>query len=116
MQRLSRMMTVLLLLAIGAALPGVQAFALSTSHAGHNAGCHHPRPVTPSPEPPSYQCCVNGHHWAIPSSTISPRPLVAEGAGLEHGEDLSPPSFVRQVSSRSFVPEVSPPGVSPLRI
>ena len=110
------MIAVLLVGTIFAALPGAQALAFPAPSVAHPAGCHSHRPAIPSPAPPSYQCCVNGHHAAIPNTSFSSRPLDVQICGLAGSEQLRF-GFARNRHSVSFaVPSNSPPGAAPLRI
>jgi|ERR1700690_2146074 hypothetical protein len=116
---ISRTVAVLLLATIAAALPGVQAFALSSALSSappaHPAGCHSQAPATPTPGGTHYQCCVSGHHQAMASAAFSLRPLVAlfdidvvDGVWLYSG--FSSPA------GALAIPSTSPPNTSPLRI
>jgi hypothetical protein len=112
-----RVSALLLLVALSASLPGAQAFAFSASQNDHSApaGCHESAPASPSQQPVSHECCVNGHRWAVPSSSIAPHPLIS--AFLYLGADegfLRVFRFVRH--SALSVVSASPPGTSPLRI
>jgi len=109
----SRFAVVLLLCAVVAALPGAQALALSSvSHP--SAGCHGHAPASPAPV--SYQCCINGHHWTLPSTAISVRPLLARLSALEDDSRIYLISSFRFETATSVVPASSPPGCAPLRI
>ena len=112
MRRHSRMATLLLLVALAAALPGVQAFAISAAPV-HPAGCHNHLPAKSAPA--SYQCCVSGHRVAIPNTAFSPRPLVAQISSSD-GEKLSLTSIPSLRSAILVFPGSSPPGAAPLRI
>jgi len=105
----SRLISGLLLIAFAAAVPGIQLYAMPT---GHPAGCHDPG--TPSPAVPSYQCCIGGHHWAIPGAAFTIRPMAGTATSPEHRDhsigDVSIPLAML------VAPSVSPPGLSPLRI
>jgi len=113
MYRTSRPLALLLVVALLAALPSVQAMAIPA--AGHPARCHEPAPADPSPAPSNYQCCVSGHHWAIPAGSFSPDPMIAwMFVPAVHG-DL--PEFIsRQSSAQPVIPFSSPPDAAPLRI
>ena len=108
----SRMAAFLLLVALTAALPGVQAFAMSAAPV-HPAGCHNHLPSKPAPA--SYQCCVSGHDAALPNATFSPRPLVVQILSLD-SEKLPLTSILSLRSTMLVVPGSSPPGSAPLRI
>ena len=123
MPGISRMMAVLLLVSVAAALPGTQAFAMAAGQFVQPAragGCHAHSPAlpppSPAPAPVSYQCCVNGHHWAIPSASFSARPLAALQVELDRGSGIPRNSIARAHCANLIVPSVSPPGVAPLRI
>jgi hypothetical protein len=112
----SRMIAVLLLCTMTAALPGAQAFALAAAPPAHPAGCHRQGPATPTPAPVSYQCCVNGHHWTIPSASFSTQAPLAEFSRSDGGGDFSLASVLSAHFSMIVVPASSPPpGVAPLR-
>ena len=117
MHRVWRMIAVLLALTMATALPGAHAVAIPATQTGHPAGCHSHEP-TPSPAPTSYQCCVNGHRWTIPSVSFSfsMRLLLAQFATLDGGEDLSLSSIFSAHFSLNAVTVSSPPGIAPLRI
>jgi hypothetical protein len=73
-----RMIALLLLVLMAGTLPGAQALAFPEAQPlpphPHPAGCHSPGstvPATPDPAPTSYQCCVNGHHAAIPNASFT---------------------------------------------
>lgn len=108
----SRMAGLLLLVALAAALPGVQALALPVTPA-HPAGCHNHPPAKSAPA--SYQCCVSGHDAALPNATFSPRPLVVQILSLD-SEKLSIASILSLHSATLVFPGSSPPGSAPLRI
>lgn len=110
----SRIMVVLVLCTMVAAVPGVQAFALSASQPIHPAGCHNHGPAAPAPA--SYQCCVNGHHWTIPSASFSVRPPLAQFSRSDHSRDFSPVLGFSAFFSMIVMPASSPPGIAPLRI
>jgi len=111
----SRPIALLLLVTFLAAMSGTQGFAALPM--AHPAGCHGPSGSAPSsPAPRSFQCCANGHHWAIPGTAFSPERLVAQllpaavcaEAGLGFGAGRRSTEFVTQ--------SASPPPSSPLRI
>ena len=102
------MKAVVVLMGLAAALPGMQAFAFAPS--GHAQGCHS-HPSTPL-SPISYQCCANGHNWAMTASAVSIPALTATHSCVE----LSFLSFgVPQVEVVAFF-SGSPPSNLPLRI
>jgi|GEM_PF-5063317 len=119
MQWLARMVAVLLLGALAAAQPGTQVLASSAGPPLSAAGCHgHMAPhgsVPAIPASPKYQCCVNGHHAAIPSAVFSGYRVLAIisavdgglGAAVRSPSEL--PSVLTLVSSSS-------PRSAPLRI
>ncbi len=103
-----RMTAVVVLAGMVAALPGVQALTLTPG--APPLGCHsHTR--TPL-SPVSYQCCANGHNWAMVASPLAmPLPVVVHSQ-VESGllSFLSSPfEIVAFISS-------SPPQDLPLRI
>jgi|SRR5579862_593639 len=115
--RLSLHKIAVLLLGAVCALPGT--FAGAASAAGprvHPAGCHDRHPATPFPTPVSFQCCVNGHHAALPNASFT------VGSQDARTPDLVPDFQVRieldsdRNSVHVLFPSNSPPGTSPLRI
>jgi len=111
----SRPLTILLLVAFLAALPSSQALAFPGMPA-HMGGCHNHTPESPSPAPPSYQCCAIGHHWAILGVVFSiDRPV--PHLHWVSTEDPSSLSFAFTAEPGMFVfPSASPPQLPPLRI
>jgi hypothetical protein len=121
MQALSGIAARLLLIVIvtmtmALAFPGVQAIAFSTTPPVHPAGCHGHGPAAPASAPADYQCCVNGHHAAIPGRAFSRGPLLAAFSGLDRSEKVSLASGACEYSAISVVPSISPPGGALLRI
>lgn len=114
MQPISRTVAVLLLVTIAAALPGVQASALSAAQPAH-PGCHGHAPATPTPAPTSYQCCVSGHHQAMASTPFSLRPLVAL-FDLDAREGILKCASLSSYFVGSAIPCTSPPNSAPLRV
>jgi len=115
MNGLSRTVAVLLLFTMAAALPGVQALALSAPQTSHTAGCHGHGPAQ-TPAPTSCQCCVNGHHQAIPSASVSLRPLAPLVCRLDAGEDSAVYFLLDKRPAWLIVASASPPSAAPLRI
>lgn len=118
MQWLARMVAVLLLAALAAAQPATQVLALSAGPPLPAAGCHgdmgrHSSSPT-APAPAKYQCCVNGHHAAIPSAMFSGHRLLTLMSGMDLGLALRSSSEL--ASLVSFAPSTSPPQSAPLRI
>jgi hypothetical protein len=120
MQWLARMVAVLLLTALAAAQPGSQVLALSAGPPLPADGCHghmaHHGSSPATPAPASYQCCVNGHHAAIPVAAFSGHRLVALISGLHDDFCVALRSTSHKPSPGSFAPSSSPPGGVPLRI
>jgi len=113
MAGISRIVAALLVVAVCAALPGAQAWAMSAAQPVHPAGCHGHGPAIPSPV--SYQCCVNGHHWAVTSAGFVLHPQGGMSVGLDHGEEFSVESVGVQFVVL-VVPSIRPPGAVPMRI
>lgn len=107
----SHLVTWLLLLAMAAALPGVQAWALAGTQPIRLHGCHGaPQPSAPTPH--AYRCCVVGHHQALPTVVSMhapqfvalallpcPRAISATTASVAHFENVghlseTPPSLI----------------------
>jgi hypothetical protein len=128
MRELWRMIGGLLLVAVATALTDSQALAIPASQAIplHPAGCHGQAPASPSPLPSSpspssplphsYQCCVNGHHAAIPSAAFSIRSISAQLYTCDADERarLNLDSYLN--SERLLSSSTSPPGLFALRI
>jgi len=129
MQGSMRMVAVLLLVTMAAALAGVQGLAFPVAQADsfplslplhlHPAGCHSQEssaPKTPSPLPTSYQCCANGHHAAIPSASFTVRSMAAQLCSLV-SVDEPRLNFASSLRSETLpAPSNSPPSGVPLRI
>ena len=114
---ISRIIGVLLLGAMVAALPDAQGFALPAAPPAHAAGCHeHGDPAAPEPVryPVNYQCCANGHHAAVPATTFVPDALAVQNCDRTDGRLLSSSRLAD--SAISVDPSHSPPDISPLRI
>ena len=119
MQAGLRMIAVGLLGVIFAALPGARAGAVfAETSAEHPAGCHSHGPETPTPNraPASYQCCVNGHHAAIPNASFASRALEARSCGMSDASGLRPDLAHDRLSLLFVVPSCSPPRAVSLRI
>jgi hypothetical protein len=114
MHGILRMVAVVLLIAM-ASMPAAQAMPAPAATSGH-PGCHGQAPATPVPSPTNYQCCVSGHHWTIPSLWSSMRPLLAQVAKLDGGEDLALASTFSLHFSLNAATASCPPGIAPLRI
>ncbi len=116
----SRPITLVLLVAFLAAIFSSHGPAFPEMQAPHPAGCHSlppsvPFPDVPSPAPPNYECCVMGHHWAIPGAAFSVDPPVALLAGST--EDCYPLNFALSERPGAVVfASASPPLANPLRI
>lgn len=111
----SRIVAVIVLLAVGAAF----ASAPGSDHSIPQPKlppCHGHMPEQPARAPLSYQCCVNGHHAAIPQATFSARPLLALFPKSHGGEDFALASVLAAHFSTVVAPSSSPPGIAPLRI
>lgn len=118
MTRASKVIALLLLSMIGTGLAGTQLWALGGVVPPHRAACHEHWPATPLPQPlapHSYQCCVNGHHSAIPSVEFRFRSLVAVVCSLDAEGEFSPNSAAF-LPVRFVLPASSPPGSASLRI
>jgi hypothetical protein len=113
MHGILRMVAMLLLLTMMAGLPAAQAMPVPLAHA---AGCHSHRPETPSPAPISYQCCVNGHHAAVPIVSFALHFALAEVISSDGVDGPSLALLLGVNSAPSIFPSASPPGVAPLRI
>ena len=111
----SRIVTVIVLVAVGAAFASAQASDHSIPQP-KLPPCHGQMPEPPPRVPVSYQCCVNGHHAAIPQATFQARPLLALFSKSHGGENSSLASVFAAHFSTVVAPSSSPPGVAPLRI
>jgi|SRR5579859_1461097 len=114
MQGISRTIAVGLLIAMAAAWPGVQAFALPTMPT-HSAGCHSHTPVTPNPVPNRYRCCVSGHHQALPSASVTLRGMVTL-LFVDSIQDHVGNCLLDKHSAMLNSASASPPNATPLRI
>ncbi|MGP0021386.1 MAG: hypothetical protein ACLPHP_22655 [Candidatus Sulfotelmatobacter sp.] len=120
-----RMVATLLLLATAFALPGAEAMP-AVAPAGHAAGCHghgpHNQglhrhgPANPVPPSTGYECCVNGHHAAIPNLSFSLRFVAAQVSSLDGSDGPRLLSLLRLNSAVLVFPSNSPPGLVSLRI
>jgi len=110
MHTTSRLVAVLLLCTMASAMPGLRAFARSATPT-HPVGCH-----GHAPAPLSYECCVNGHHAAMPNLAFSTRPPLAQAASLEPDQKILQASDFFRHCTVSVVPSYSPPDAAPLRI
>jgi hypothetical protein len=117
MHRLSSIAAGVLVLAMLAILPGTQAWAVPAAQVEHHhaAGCHGEQPLTPSPVPADYRCCVSGHHWAIPGAAFSGAD-VAICVGGDCIADIALDSIFSLHPVVVIVPDFSPPGSTQLRI
>jgi hypothetical protein len=110
----------LLVTMMAAALPDAHSLQVPAAQTEHPAGCHERGPAapprSPSPSPTSYQCCVSGHHAAIPNGAFSLRSTAAQLCLLHDGEDRELEFVPRHDPSGAIVYSYSPPGTSPLRI
>jgi len=111
-----RTIAVLLLGTVVAGLPGAQALAVPAASTGHPAGCHSHRPSTPTPAPPSYECCVTGHHAALPNASFASRGLGERVCGVAVAQQIRLNSAPDLLSVMFVVPSYSPPGAVSLRI
>jgi hypothetical protein len=111
MQPLYRIAGVLLLGTM--ALSGTHAFALPAAASSHPAGCHGHKAPAPAPAPVSYQCCVAGHHPAMPGTVFSAPRLLPDGG--DAFDVRTGGSAFAAVKGRT-APIPSPPGSPPLRI
>jgi hypothetical protein len=109
------MIAVWLLVMIAAPLPDALAMNFLAPQPVPPAGCHHHGPAVPSPAPANFQCCVSGHHVAVPSVSFASQPLV-ELRWVQEGGRRPRISFSFFPSSLFIVPSDSPPGAAPLRI
>ncbi len=109
------MVAVVLLVAMTTGLPGSQAL---TTHF-HPAGCHSQEstaPATPSPSDTSYQCCVNGHHAAIPNTSFTWRPLATRLRSFDDDAEFRSDHALYRNSATIVLPSISPPDTASLRI
>jgi hypothetical protein len=105
-----------MLVAMASALPDATALAFPEAQPVHPAPCHRRGPVVPAPAPTSYQCCVGGHHVAIPNSSFSSLPLTAQLRGSDADAGFRLGSERCRHSAMFVLASNSPPGAAPLRI
>jgi hypothetical protein len=110
-----RIVATLLVLTV-AALPGALAMPPVPAPAGHAAGCHGHGPANPSHLPTSYQCCVSGHHAAVPTVSFSLRGVATQVGSLDGVDGLRFALLLSVNSAVLIFPSNSPPGLTPLRI
>jgi hypothetical protein len=117
----SRIVALLLLISLGTAWPGAEAWAQpSVSPVSHPAACHshHPTehpPATPAKMPASFQCCANGHDVAIPIASFSLRPMSRPVSAFD-ALAVAPPVFFRLLREEISPSSASPPASVPLRV
>ena len=102
-----RVTSLVIVLGLLAASPGAQALAFVPR--GNAQGCHD---HTRSPMiPVSYQCCANGHNWAVAATPVvmAPPALCSHANTDSNWFHLPEPTVVTFLSS-------SPPNELPLRI
>ncbi len=116
MHGILRMVAALLFISIAWTFTTAQVELFPATHVSHPAGCHDHSPEIPSPTPTSYQCCVNGHHAAIPNAAFFLRPGAGQVCGLARSPELVLNVVPCFRSSRLLVSSSSPPGMAPLRI
>ena len=116
LRMVARLLLGTLLLTMTAALPGAEAMPFAAVPAGHALGCHDHAPVTPSPVPTRYQCCVIGHHAAVQGVAFSLR-FARVQVGSANSDDRPRLALLLSLnSSVSIFPSDSPPGAASLRI
>jgi hypothetical protein len=125
MQGSWRMIAGLSLVTMAIALPGVQALAFPAAQPVplhlrlHPAGCHSQEsraPKVPSRLPASYQCCLNGHHVAVPNASFTLRSTAVQLCSL-YGSERPRLNFISCLQSEKLLaPSNSPPSGAPLRI
>jgi len=116
MYRNLRMVALLLLVTTAGTLASAQMELFPAAQETHPAGCHGHSPAIPSPAPTSYQCCLNGHHAAIPNAAFSLQTGAAQVCSLDNGPELILNIIPCFRASVLIVPSSSPPGALPLRI
>jgi hypothetical protein len=89
---------------------GIHALVLPAPHV-HPAGCH--GHGSPTPAPVSYQCCVAGHHQAIPGSLFSGLVSLAYFGTTEDAENVVP---VEPLGTTPVSSSPGSPGITSLRI
>jgi len=109
----SRIVSLLLLLPFLSAMFTAQGFASSLMPAEHPAACHEPMPA---PAPVSYQCCVMGHHWALPGTTFWGDRLTLHACTVESDDYLSMRLTSLDHEGEFPVSSASPPQAVPLRV
>jgi hypothetical protein len=70
MRLLSRIVGILLLVALAASSAGAQALMMPSAQSTHPAGCHG-RALPTAPAPTSHHCCIVGHNHAVPGNLFS---------------------------------------------
>jgi hypothetical protein len=115
-----RMAALGLLVTMAATLPEAHGLQVPAAQSKHPAGCHGRLPASPShspsPSPTSSQCCVSGHHAALPCGAFSLRSAAAQLGRLNRGDDRDLKIVLGQDPRGLIVSSYSPPGTPPLRI
>src|SRR5271157_3452620 len=111
MNRLPKIIAVVVLVAVAASLSPAQGMVLPAT--SHPAGCHSHRPQGPSRAPVNHQCCVSGHEAAMPTAGFSCAIQLSASDGVQK---TLPVSSASKVSAPSVFLADSPPGSAPLRI
>jgi hypothetical protein len=115
MHGILRTVTTLLLFATTLALPGAETMPYGAP-AGHAAGCHGHGSAKPVAPATGFECCVNGHHEAIPNLSLSLRFVAAQVSSLDSIDGPGLALLLRSNSAVLVFPSNSPPGPAPLRI
>jgi hypothetical protein len=116
MHGMLRMVAVALVVTMAAASPDAHGLKVPVAGTGHAAGCHGHGPVTPTPSPTNYRCCVSGHHAAIPNSAFSLQSAASHLCPSDNGKDHGLKFILRHDPAVMIVSSYSPPGAAPLRI
>ena len=113
MLRTSKLLAGVLLAVSAIALYPVIVWADSAAQFEHSAGCHHEFPKHSAPTHDNHQCCVSGHQWAMPASTLTPHYVVAQR--IVHAESRHLQALLFRDGPPAFLSH-SPPVNTSLRI
>lgn len=112
MLRISRVLAVMLVAVLSTVALPAGDWSISAVHMGQSGGCHHKLPA-PSPVRGNHQCCVAGHHFAVPGTPANLRPVVVRSEFEIQTDELEP--FLTKNLPLSVVAD-SPPAITSLRI
>lgn len=114
MSRAFKFVTLALLVAAGISVPSVSMMPLDTPQE-RPAGCHDHGQSAPR-RPVSYTCCVVGHDYAMPQSSLTPKLACAAAPSFVCTTLVIPAGYHTPHDFALLARSGDPPGISPLRI